>query len=61
MRDIIGSANMTQGALTTFTTDRFGNPNAALNLKVDKSYTDTLINLKADNFYTDIQLNLKEI
>ena len=32
MTDVVGSANMTQGSLTTFTFDRFGNPNAALNL-----------------------------
>ena len=32
MNDLICSAHMTQGASTTFTTDRFGNPNAALNL-----------------------------
>jgi hypothetical protein len=32
MLDEIGDAHMTQGALTTFSTDRFGNANAALNL-----------------------------
>ena len=32
MNDVVGTANMTQGALTKFTTDRFGNPSAALNL-----------------------------
>jgi hypothetical protein len=37
MQDVIGSAHMTQGALTTFTSDRFGNPNSALAL--DTGYT----------------------
>jgi hypothetical protein len=32
MTDKIGGADMTQGSLTTFTTDRFGMPNSALNL-----------------------------
>jgi hypothetical protein len=32
MTDQIGSAHMTQGSLTTFVPDRFGNPNSALNL-----------------------------
>jgi hypothetical protein len=32
MQDVAGSAHMTQGALTTFTSDRFGNPNSALAL-----------------------------
>jgi hypothetical protein len=32
MTDQIGSAHMTQGNLTTFVPDRFGNPNSALNL-----------------------------
>ena len=32
MNDLVGNANMQQGASTTFTTDRFGNPNSALNL-----------------------------
>jgi hypothetical protein len=32
MKDKIGGADMTQGSLTTFAADRFGNPNAALNL-----------------------------
>jgi hypothetical protein len=32
MKDVIGSAHMTQGANTTFTSDRFGNPNSALAL-----------------------------
>jgi hypothetical protein len=32
MRDVVGSAHMTQGSNTTFTSDRFGNPNSALAL-----------------------------
>jgi hypothetical protein len=32
MKDSVGGADMTQGSLTTFAADRFGNPNAALNL-----------------------------
>jgi hypothetical protein len=32
MRDVVGSADMTQGNLTSFTTDRFGNGNSALAL-----------------------------
>ena len=32
MQDVIGSAHMTQGSNTTFTSDRFGNPNSALAL-----------------------------
>ena len=32
MLDQIGSAHMTQESLTTFTSDRFGNPNSALAL-----------------------------
>ena len=32
MTDVIGSADMQQGANTTFTLDRFGNPNSALAL-----------------------------
>ncbi len=32
MRDVIGSADMTQGSLTSFTTDRFGNVNSSLAL-----------------------------
>ena len=32
MNDLIGNANMTQGANTTFVSDRFGNENSALNL-----------------------------
>ncbi len=32
MRDQVGSANMTQGSLTYFTSDRFGNVNSALAL-----------------------------
>jgi hypothetical protein len=32
MKDQIGGADMTQGNLTTFNTDRFGMPNSALNL-----------------------------
>ena len=32
MLDQIGSAHMTQGALTSFTSDRFGNANSALAL-----------------------------
>jgi hypothetical protein len=32
MFDDIGDAHMTQGSLTTFSTDRFGNANTALNL-----------------------------
>ncbi len=32
MLDVIGGAHMTQGSLTKFATDRFGNANAALNL-----------------------------
>ena len=32
MNDVIGNADMVQGANTAFTADRFGNPNSALNL-----------------------------
>ena len=32
MIDVIGGADMTQGVLTTFTTDRFGNANSSLDL-----------------------------
>ena len=32
MTDVIGSAHMIQGSLTSFTLDRFGNPNSALAL-----------------------------
>ncbi len=32
MYDIIGNADMTQGSLTSFTSDRFGNANSALAL-----------------------------
>ncbi len=32
MTDVIGNADMTQGSLTTFVTDRFGKANSALNL-----------------------------
>jgi hypothetical protein len=32
MKDLIGSADMTQGSLTSFTMDRFGNANSALAL-----------------------------
>jgi hypothetical protein len=37
MEDAIGGAHMKQGALTSFTTDRFGNPYSALSL--NKGYT----------------------
>jgi hypothetical protein len=32
MKDVIGNSDMTQGNLTTFTSDRFGNVNSALAL-----------------------------
>ena len=32
MNDLIGNAHMSQGANTTFVSDRFGNENSALNL-----------------------------
>ena len=36
MNDLVGSSHMTQGRLTNFTTDRFGNSNSALNM--DQSF-----------------------
>jgi hypothetical protein len=52
LNDAFGTANMIQGSLTTFVTDRFGCPNSALSLNGGFTY------LPSGNYFTSSQFSI---
>ena len=61
MNDSVGTANMIQGASTTFTSDRFGNPDSALNLNEGWTQVPSGVYLESPQFTVSVWVYPKQV